>query len=90
MFDEGSFRAAFDGADTVVNLLTHIPRHDRMADPSAWGENDRLRADASAAVARAAQAVSVRRLVQESIAFVYADGGNAWLDDDAPPSRAVA
>jgi nucleoside-diphosphate-sugar epimerase len=26
----------------------------------------------------------VRRLVQESIAFVYADGGDAWLDEDAP------
>jgi hypothetical protein len=22
--------------------------------------------------------------VQESIAFVYADGGDAWLDEDAP------
>jgi UDP-glucose 4-epimerase len=26
----------------------------------------------------------MRRLVQESIAFVYADGGDAWLDEDAP------
>jgi UDP-glucose 4-epimerase len=26
----------------------------------------------------------VRRLVQESIAFVYADGGDAWLEEDAP------
>jgi nucleoside-diphosphate-sugar epimerase len=24
------------------------------------------------------------RLVQESIAFVYADGGDGWLDEDAP------
>jgi nucleoside-diphosphate-sugar epimerase len=55
-----------------------------MADASAWEENDRLRSEASAAVARAAQAARVRRLVQESIAFVYADGGDAWLDEDAP------
>ena len=55
-----------------------------MADPSAWDENDRLRTEASAAVARAAQAAGARRLVQESIAFVYADGGDAWLDEDAP------
>ena len=75
---------AFDGADAVVNLLTHIPSPERMADPSAWEENDRLRTEASAAVARAAQAAGVRRLVQESIAFVYADGGDAWLDEDAP------
>ena len=72
------------GADTVINLLTHVPSADRMADPAAWAENDRVRTDASAAIARAAQAAGVMRLVQESIAFVYADGGDAWLDEDAP------
>jgi nucleoside-diphosphate-sugar epimerase len=84
VFDEASLRRAFDGADTVVNLLTHVPRADRMVDPSAWDENDRMRTEASVAVARAAQAASVGRLVQESIAFVYADGGDTWLDEDAP------
>src|SRR4051812_42418501 len=84
VFDEASLRRAFDGADAVVNLLTHIPPIDRMADPSAWDENNRLRTEASAAIARAARAARVRRLVQESIAFVYADGGDAWLDEDAP------
>ncbi len=84
VFDEVSLRRAFDGADAVVNLLTHVPSADRMGDPSAWEENDRVRTEASAAIARAAQTVGVRRLVQESIAFVYADGGDAWLDEDAP------
>src|SRR4051794_21206223 len=84
VFDEASLRGAFDGADAVVNLLTHIPSIDRMGDPSAWEENDRLRTEASAAIARAAQAAGAGRLVQESIAFVYADGGDAWLDEDAP------
>jgi UDP-glucose 4-epimerase len=84
VFDETSLRRAFDGADTVINLLTHIPSTDRMADPAAWAENDRVRTEASAAIARAAQAAGVQRLVQESIAFVYADGGDAWLDEDAP------
>jgi UDP-glucose 4-epimerase len=84
VFDAASLRRAFDGADAVVNLLTHVPSADRMADPSAWEENDRLRTEASAAIARAAQAAGVQRLVQESNAFVYADGGDAWLDEDAP------
>ena len=84
VFDETSLQRAFDGADTVINLLTHIPSADRMADPAAWAENDRVRTEASAAIARAAQAAGVKRLVQESIAFVYADGGDAWLDEDAP------
>lgn len=84
VFDAASLRRAFAEADAVVNLLTHIPSADRMADPSAWAENDHVRTEASAAIARAAQAAGVRRLVQESIAFVYADGGDAWLDEDAP------
>jgi UDP-glucose 4-epimerase len=84
VFDPASLRRAFDGADAVVNVLTHVPRADRMADPSAWEENDRVRTEASAAIARAAQAAGVQRLVQESIAFVYADGGDAWLDEEAP------
>ena len=84
VFDEASLRRAFDGADAVVNVLTHVPSPDRMADPSAWAENDRLRSDASGAIARAARAAGVARLVQESIAFVYADGADAWLDEEAP------
>ena len=84
VFDEASLRVAFDGADAVVNVLTHVPSADRMADPSAWEENDRVRIEASAAIARAARAARVQRLVQESIAFVYADGGDGWLDEDAP------
>jgi nucleoside-diphosphate-sugar epimerase len=84
VFDAASLRRAFAGAEAVVNLLTHVPSPDRMGDPSAWEENDRLRTEASAAIARAAQAAGVKRLVQESIAFVYADGGDAWLDEDAP------
>jgi len=84
VFDEASLRRAFDGADAVINLLTHVPRADRMPDAAAWAENDRVRTEASAAIARAAQAAGAKRLVQESIAFVYADGGDAWLDEDAP------
>ena len=84
VFDEVSLRRAFDGADAVVNLLTHVPSADRMGDPSAWAENDRIRNEASAAIAHAAQAARVQRLVQESIAFVYADGGDGWLEEDAP------
>jgi nucleoside-diphosphate-sugar epimerase len=84
VFDEASLRRAFDGADVVVNVLTHVPSADRMGDSAAWQENDRLRTQASAAIGRAAQAAGVKRLVQESIAFVYADGGADWLDEDAP------
>jgi nucleoside-diphosphate-sugar epimerase len=84
VFNEASLRRAFEGAAAVINVLTHVPSPDRMADPAAWEENDRIRTTASAAIARAAEAAGVARLVQESIALVYADGGDAWLDEDAP------
>src|SRR3954452_8992326 len=84
VFDEASLERAFDGADAVVNLLTHIPSIERMADPGAWDENDQLPPEAAAAIERADRAPRVRRLVQESIAVVYADGGDAWLEEDAP------
>jgi nucleoside-diphosphate-sugar epimerase len=96
VFDQRALEDAFAGADAVANLLTHIPAAERMADPEAWEENTRLRTDASAAIARAAQAAGARKLVQESLAFVYADGGDAWLGEDAradaggPTSSALA
>src|SRR5262245_38473672 len=79
VFDEASLTRAFAGASIVVNLLTHIPPAARMAEPNAWEENARLRTEASKAVARAAHLAGARRLVQESLAMLYADGGKTWL-----------
>ncbi|MGW4945341.1 NAD-dependent epimerase/dehydratase family protein [Actinoplanes sp. NPDC004185] len=84
VFDQPALQSAFAGADIVINLLTHVPTADRMALPGAWDENDRLRREASAVIARAAQAAGAGRLVQESLAFLYADAGDAWVDEDAP------
>jgi nucleoside-diphosphate-sugar epimerase len=84
VYDEAALTVAFAGADAVVNLLTRIPPADRMPDPAAWAENDRLRDEASAVIARAADAAGAGKLVQESLAFLYDDGGDAWLDEEAP------
>jgi UDP-glucose 4-epimerase len=84
VFDQPALESAFAGADIVINLLTHVPPADRMALPGAWDENDRLRREASAVIARAAHAAGAGRLVQESLAFLYADAGDAWLDENAP------
>src|SRR5690606_16548870 len=80
VFERDALASAFANADVVVNLLTHIPEAAAMGTPGAWDENDRLRREASAAVAHAAQAAGVARVIQESVAFVYADGGDGWLD----------
>jgi UDP-glucose 4-epimerase len=70
---------------TILRAMASA-RHEQHRDHRIHGraENDRIRAEASAAIARAARAAGVQRLVQESIALVYADGGDAWLDEDAP------
>lgn len=84
VFDRASLKRAFAGSGVVINLLTHIPPPARMALPWAWRENDRLRREASAAIADAARAARAGRLVQESLCFLYAEGGGHWLDEDAP------
>src|SRR5690606_5654210 len=49
-----------------------------------WKENDRIRTEGAANLVDAALAAGADRYIQESITFVYADGGDAWLDEDAP------
>ncbi len=83
LFDPWSVRDAVAGHEAVLHLATSIPPTSRMALPRAWEENERLRREASAHLVDAALATGVVRYVQESIAFMYADGGDRWLDEDA-------
>ena len=90
VFEPADLHGPFARADAVVNLLTHIPPAHRMGDPAAWAENNRLRREASAVIATAARDAGVARLVQESVALLYADGGDEWLDEDAQLQPATA
>src|SRR5215218_5892979 len=81
VYDTASLRRAFDGADAVVNLLTHVPSADRMADPSGWEENDRMRTEASAAVARGGASIAPGR--------PGAYRPTLWLDDAAAAMAAA-
>lgn len=84
LFDAGAVKEAVAGHDAVVNLTTHIPRVTAAAIPTAWKENDRIRNEVSRNLVDAAVAAGAPRVVQESITFQYADGGDAWIDEDAP------
>ncbi|WP_434438815.1 NAD-dependent epimerase/dehydratase family protein [Lentzea sp. E54] len=84
VFDAGQLAAALTGYDAVLNLATRIPLSAKAVLASAWAENDRLRTEGSAAVAEAARLAGVGRIVQEGISFVYADGGDEELDENAP------
>lgn len=52
---------------------------DGANNPSAWEANDRIRRDGSHNLVDAAIAAGASRYLQESIVFVYADGGEQYL-----------
>ncbi|MDO9379244.1 MAG: NAD(P)-dependent oxidoreductase [Nocardioidaceae bacterium] len=84
LFDRDSLVAAFWDCDAVCNMATHVPVGSPSLRPRAWRLNDRIRSEGSRVVAEAARLAGVRRLVQESVSFVYADGGEEWIDEDSP------
>ena len=90
IFDVGSLRRAMAGHDVVINLATSIPSSAmKMMMPGAWRANDRIRREGSAAVAAAATAVGVGRMIQESFAPISPDHGDDWIDESmaAAPAK---
>lgn len=85
LFDRAALTTAFAGHDAVVNLASAIPPTAQFMRTTAWAANDRVRTQGSAAVADAALAAGVARVVQESVSMVYPDQGAAWIDEDCPP-----
>ncbi|WP_370944428.1 NAD-dependent epimerase/dehydratase family protein [Amycolatopsis sp. cg5] len=85
LFDVESLASALRGHEAVLNLATRIPAASAAMRRAGWAENDRLRLDGTRALAAAVSLVdSVKTVVQEGISFVYADGGDTPLDEDAP------
>jgi nucleoside-diphosphate-sugar epimerase len=84
LFDTDSLAGAMRGHDAVLNLATRIPAKAGSA-LKGWRENDRIRTVGSTCVVDAAlRGDDVRVIVQEGISFLYADGGDTPLDEDAP------
>lgn len=83
LFDGAALRAALAGCDAVLHFATKIPPLGRVT-RSNFAENDRLRREGSRCLVDAALAAGVTTYVQESIAFLYAEGGESWLHEDAP------
>ncbi len=74
------------GSEAVLHFATKIPSITRMRWKGAWRENDRLRTEGSRILVDSAMAAGASVYVQESISFVYADGGDDWLTEDSPVS----
>lgn len=95
-FDAEGLREAVAaaGPEVVVHLLTALPqRYDRKSD---WlGPTNRIRVEGTRNLIAAAVAAGARRMVAESIAFVYRwEGGwvkdeEALIEDQAGPGQAI-
>ena len=82
LFDQTALAKVMKGHDAVVNLATNIPFGMASVNPRAWRMNDRLRKDASVAIAGAVHDVGVNRLIQESITFPYVPCADRRIGED--------
>ena len=85
LFDPDALRAAVAGHDAVCNLATHIPPLAKAAQPGSWQENSRIRTEGSRNLVDAALAAGAACYVQESIAFLYGEHGDEWIDASTTP-----
>jgi len=91
VLDRSTCDPAAIGCETILHLATAIP-----SGPNPdWSLNDRIRTEGTANLLAAARSAGARRYVQQSITFLYGDGGDAWLDEasslrPAPVIRSAA
>lgn len=83
LFDLPSLVRAYDGADAVVNLASRMPTGHEIVRRRAWRHHDALRTTGVGNVVAAARQVGVRRVVQDSGSFLYADGGDDWVTEQS-------
>jgi nucleoside-diphosphate-sugar epimerase len=84
LFDAPAVKDAVAGAEAIVHIATNVPRMSKMARPKGWEMHNRLRTEATRNLVDAAEANGISRIVKESVSFVYADGGDRWLDEESP------
>ena len=86
VFDADGVRAAMADAspDAVIHQLTSLPPRLDFADPSVFDANNLVRIEGTRNLVDAALATGARRVVAQSIAFVYAPTGDRIKDEDAP------
>ena len=88
LFDPAAVAGQMRGVDAVLHLATRIQPLEKMGQPRAGHQNDRLRAEASAILVDAALAADVKAYIQPTVTFVYPDGQPASeetnIRDDVP------
>ena len=84
LYNPAAVKEAVADSEAVIHIATKIPPLMKMRSRGAWKENDRLRREATKNLVDGALAAGARTFIAESITFVYADGGDRWLDENAP------
>jgi nucleoside-diphosphate-sugar epimerase len=89
LLDGDAVKTAVDGCEAVLHLATNVPPIRRMASKKGWESHNRIRTTATANLVDAALTTAATTFVKESVSFVYPDGGDAWIDETAPPDESV-
>jgi 2-alkyl-3-oxoalkanoate reductase len=86
LFDADVVRAVMADAspDAVIHQVTALPARLDWGNPNLFDENNRVRTEGTRVLVDAALAAGARRVVAQSIAFVYAPTGDRVKDEDAP------
>jgi 2-alkyl-3-oxoalkanoate reductase len=83
LFDRDALSAAIAGHQVVCNLATAVPTGERAGGRDPWKDNHRIRREGARNLVDAALHAGADRYIQESIALLYADGGDLLLDESA-------
>jgi 2-alkyl-3-oxoalkanoate reductase len=85
VFDAEALHEAVAGAspEVVVHALTAIPERIDWKDADSLAPTNRVRVEGTANLLAAAQAAGARRMVAESVAFLYAPRGDRVKDEEA-------
>jgi nucleoside-diphosphate-sugar epimerase len=86
VFDADGVRAAMGDAapEAVVHQLTSLPPRLDWGDLHVFDANNRLRTEGTRILVDAALAAGARRVVAQSVAFLYEPTGDRVKDEDAP------
>jgi nucleoside-diphosphate-sugar epimerase len=81
ILDIDALRRGLRGVDTVVNLVSAIPRPGGRGD---WATNDRIRREGTAHLLAACAEAGVRCLVQQSVAMLHSTADERPQHEDDP------
>lgn len=76
--------ALLSGCDALVAMAQPFPVGLASRFPRQWRDHDRSCSDGVRQLVAAARAAGVRRVVQHSFSFLYADQGDDWVTEESP------